>query len=64
MVPQGFGEHLEAVVLKDSNKDYEDNLLLASAQNAKIDFIITNDQGLLKNKIVPALSPSAYLAGA
>ena len=64
MVPQGFGEHLEAVLLKDSNKDYEDNLLLATAQSAKIDFIITNDKDLLKNKIVPAISPREYLAGA
>lgn len=61
IIPQGFGEHLGAVVLRDDNKDYEDNLLLATAQNAKIDFIITNDRELLKNKVIPTLSPCEYL---
>lgn len=61
VIPQGFGEHLEAVALRDDNKDYEDNLLLATAQSAKIDYIITSDLGLLKNKIVPAITPEEYL---
>lgn len=61
MLNQGFQEHLEAMTLRDVHNDYEDDLLLATAKSAKIDYLITNDKGLLSNKVVPALSPQAYL---
>lgn len=61
MLNQGFQEHLEAMTLRDEHNDYEDDLLLATAKSAKIDYLITNDKGLLSNKVVPALSPQAYL---
>lgn len=61
MLSQGFEDHLNAVAFRSENKDYEDNLLLATAKDSKIDFIITNDRGLLKNKIVPTLLPEEYL---
>lgn len=58
----GFGEHLEASVLRSKNPDYEDNLLLAVAKIAKVDYIITKDKGLLANDVVPALTPAEYVA--
>lgn len=57
----GFAEHLEASALRSKNPDYEDNLLLATAQNAKVDYIITGDKGLLANSVVPAITPAEYV---
>ena len=57
----GFAEHLEASALRSKNPDYEDNLLLATAQNAKVDYIITKDKGLLANDVVPAITPAEYV---
>ena len=36
--------------------DFEDNLVVAAAQRAKADFLITNDEQLLKHAPVAALS--------
>ena len=57
----GFAEHLEASVLRSKNPDYEDNLLLAVAKIAKVDYIITKDKGLLANDVVSALTPAEYV---
>ena len=57
----GFGEHLEASALRSKNPDYEDNLLVATAQNAKVDYIVTKDKGLLANDVVSALTPAEYV---
>lgn len=62
MLNLGFGEHLEASVLRSKNPDYEDNLLLAVAKIAKVDYIITKDKGLLANDVVPAITPAEYVA--
>ena len=58
----GFAEHLEASALRSKNPDYEDNLLLATAQNAKVDYIITKGKGLLANDVVSAITPAEYVA--
>lgn len=58
----GFAEHLEASALRSKNPDYEDNLLLAVAKIAKVDYIITKDKGLLANDVVSALTPAEYVA--
>ena len=57
----GFAEHLEASALRSKNPDYEDNLLLATAQNAKVDYIITKSKGLLANDVVSAITPAEYV---
>lgn len=57
----GFAEHLEASALRSKNPDYEDNLLLATAQNAKVDYIITKGKGLLANDVVSAITPAEYV---
>lgn len=58
----GFAEHLEASALRSKNPDYEDNLLLATAQSGRVDYIITGDKDLLANDVVPALTPAEYVA--
>lgn len=45
-----------ATKMKDVHPDFEDDVILASAQTADIDFLVTNDKGLLAKAIVPALS--------
>jgi predicted nucleic acid-binding protein len=43
------------------HNDYEDNLILAAAQRAKVDCLITNDQSLIDHSPVAALSPRRAL---
>lgn len=58
----GFGEHLEATMLRGRHADYEDDLLLAVAQKDAIDYLVTNDQKLLAVTAAPAMMPQEYLA--
>ena len=51
-----------ATKMKDVHADFEDDVILASAQTADVDFLVTNDRGLLTKAIVPALSSSDMLA--
>lgn len=41
--------------------DLEDNFVLAAAERAQVDYLITNDKALLQKSTVPALSPSDFL---
>lgn len=61
VVNSGLMEHLGASDLRGRCPGYEDGLLIASARNYELDYIITNDQRLLNNGIVPALKPQTYL---
>lgn len=56
----GAPEELVAFTLRQENTDFEDNLLIATAQRANVDYVITNDKRLLKSNLVPALSPREY----
>lgn len=58
---QGFKEHLGSMMLKDSHNDYEDDLLISTANASKIDFIVTNDQKLHGNKTVNSISPKDFI---
>lgn len=42
--------------------DFEDNFVLAAAERAKVDFLITSDRQLLRKATVAALSPKDMLA--
>jgi len=44
------------------NEDLEDNLVLAAANRAKADYLITNDTQLIAKSPVPALTPRDWLA--
>ena len=41
--------------------DLEDNLVIAAAERAKADYLVTNDDQLLRKSIVPALTPADAL---
>lgn len=44
------------------HKDLEDNLVLAAAQRAKVDVLVTNDVNLIKHAPVPAMTPDDAIA--
>lgn len=44
------------------NEDFEDCLVLAAAQRAKADFLVTSDEALLRHAPVTALSVDDLLA--
>ena len=44
------------------HEDYEDNLVVAAAQRANADCLVTNDQNLLKHSPAAALSCADALA--
>ncbi|WP_199824859.1 type II toxin-antitoxin system VapC family toxin [Collinsella provencensis] len=44
------------------HKDLEDNLILAAAQRAKADVLVTCDEGLIKHAPLPALTPLDAIA--
>ena len=43
--------------LRDFNEDIEDNLIMAAAERAGADYIVTRDKGLLRKSTVSALAP-------
>ena len=47
---------------KKLNRDFEDNIILAASERAKVDYLVTSDQQLLKKATVAALSPEDMLA--
>ena len=47
---------------KKLNRDFEDDVILAAAERAKVDYLVTSDQQLLKKATVAALSPEDMLA--
>ena len=44
------------------NADFEDDVIVAAAQTAGMDFLVTNSKTLLAKSIVPALSSEDILA--
>ena len=44
------------------NTDFEDDVIVAAAQTAGMDFLVTNDKTLFAKSIVPALSSEDILA--
>lgn len=47
---------------KPVHDDFEDNLVVAAARRAKADYLVTNDERLLRHSPVAALSPRDMLA--
>lgn len=57
VVNTGNKECLDARVLRSLHDDFEDNLVVASARSAQMDFIVTGDEHLCAHSPVAALSP-------
>ena len=60
-VPVSRNEALLAFTYRDRHNDFEDNLLLAAAQQAGVDYLVTADERLRRHSPVPALSPQAAI---
>lgn len=58
---QGPRDHLEAMTFQDAHRDYEDDLLLATAQLSQMDYVVTNDKALLANEAFATITPEGYL---
>ena len=56
VVPTGRAECLHALVFRSVHDDFEDDLIVATARSADVDYLVTNDQGLLKHAPIACLS--------
>lgn len=48
--------------LQDIHNDFEDDMVLAAAKRASVDYLVTSDRRLIQKSIVPALTPQDMLA--
>ena len=48
--------------LREINTDFEDNMVLAAAERAKADYLVTRDKHLIQKATVAALTPEGMLA--
>ena len=47
--------------LRSIHGDLEDNFVLAAAERAQVDYLVTSDEALLRKATVPALSPHDFV---
>jgi len=57
IVPVGSSECWDAFTLKEEHADFEDDLILAAARAADIDWIVSSDRKLQARSSLPVLSP-------
>lgn len=62
VLPVGRAETLQAFTYKPVHGDFEDNLVVAAARSANADFVVTNDQSLLRHAPIACLSSADILA--
>ena len=62
VVPTGRGESLHALTFKSVHGDFEDDLIVASALSAKADYLVSNDEKLLKHAPIACLTSADMLA--
>lgn len=48
--------------LRDIHGDFEDDMVLAAAERARVDYLVTSDQRLIQKATVAALAPQDMLA--
>ena len=58
VVPVGRSECLNALTMKALHDDFEDDLVLAAARKADVDFLVTGDQDLMRHAPVACLEPA------
>ena len=61
VVDVGFGDCLEAFMLRDLHSDFEDDLQLAAGKRIKVDFLVTSDEQLIRHAPIPVLSAGDFL---
>lgn len=52
----------KAIKLRGLNEDLEDNFVLAAAERAHVDYLVTSDRQLIQKATVPALTPGDMTA--
>lgn len=62
LAPVGASECLMASTYRPLHDDFEDNLIVATAQSIDADYLVTGDEALLKHCPVAALSPEGMVA--
>lgn len=61
-LPNSGAESIQAFTYKPLHNDFEDNLVVASALSANVDFLVTNDEVLLRHAPIACLSSNDMLA--
>nr|AHF23953.1 PilT protein domain-containing protein [uncultured bacterium Contig19] len=62
VLPVGRAESIQAFTYKPLHNDFEDNLVVAAALSANVDFLVTNDEALLRHAPIACLSSNDMLA--
>ena len=62
IVPIGRAECLDALTMRVLHDDFEDDIVLAAAREAKVDFLVTSDLKLMKHAPVACLTPTDLAA--
>ena len=60
-IPADLSDFWTARCFHELHRDLEDDLLLAAAQRAQADYLVTSDKRLLSKTLVPTLSPTDML---
>lgn len=61
VLPAGLSESLRAFTFKPIHPDFEDDLVVASALSANVDYLVTNDDALLRHAPIATLSSADML---
>ena len=62
IVPTGRAECLHALVIRAVHADFEDDLIVATAQHAGVDCLVSNDQLLVKHAPIACLTSGDAVA--
>lgn len=62
VVPIGKSEAYAALTYRPVHDDFEDDLILAAATRADVDYVVTSDASLAKHAPIACLSPADLLA--
>lgn len=62
VVPFDLSDITTARRFHEVHRDFEDDLVLAAAERAGVDYLVTNDRKLIRHAPVAALTPSDMLA--
>ena len=62
VLPTGRAESLQALVLRSAHSDFEDDLIVATALSADIDYLVSNDADLIQHAPIACLSSADAVA--
>lgn len=62
VLPTGRAETLQALVFQPLHGDFEDDLIAATAKHSNVDYLVSNDEALVKHAPVACLTSSDMIA--